>query len=124
MDAETSSARQEGWQSKARRKVDPLRVFAFDQIDLPLPMPSLELLFACDGGQHVLEKFIPSQQMDAILRSEALNLACAMLIETRKQIGSDANVQRPVGFAGEDVDAGLLHWRPACGEMDAETSSA
>jgi hypothetical protein len=55
---------------------------------------------------------------------EALRGSSSMLIEPRDEVGCHANVERPVFTTGEDVDAGLLHKRSACGGMDAETSSA
>jgi hypothetical protein len=101
-----------------------LGVLTLDQIDFPLPMPALELLFAGNGRVHVLKKFKANEMMDRILLGEAVNRVGAMLVEARDQIGRDSDVEGAVVTAGEDVDAGLLHKHRTCEGMDAETSSA
>ena len=37
------------FEAKTYGKVFPMGIFLFDQVDLPLPVPSLELLLARDG---------------------------------------------------------------------------
>jgi hypothetical protein len=73
---------------------------------------------------HVLELFESNETMDCIFSRESIHRAGAMLIDARKQIGRDSDVEGAVRTAGEDVNTGLLHKLPACGGMDAETSSA
>src|SRR4030095_3834173 len=121
---ETTPGRRSWRKPQPRRQIEPCRCLALEQIDLPLPVPALELPFASNSGLHVLEEFVPDEMMDRILFGEAVNGANAVLVEPGDQIGRDSDVNRTVGATGENVDARLLHRRRACGEMDAETSSA
>ena len=124
MDPETSSGRREWRKPESRREIDPVRIFAFDDVDLPLAVPALELLLARDGGMHVAEQLEPDERVNLIPRSEALHFAGAVLVESSYRVGCYADVQRAIWLACEDVDARLFHGRSECGAMDAETSSA
>src|SRR3990172_3850093 len=62
-------------QDLARRlveQVDPLRVHALDQPDLPQSAPFLELLLAPDGGLHRRMRLEIDEVVDAIFLGEAL----------------------------------------------------
>lgn len=86
-------------------EVHPIRILAFDQVDLPLPVPSLELLFAQDRPLHVAKLLEANQHVHAIIGGEAGQRFAAMLPQPRKQIGCHADVERAVSLAGEDIDA-------------------
>jgi len=124
MDAEASSAWRKWWQAEARREVEPLRILAFDQIDLPLPMPALQLLLPLDRLVHRAVQFKPHEPVHGIFRGEAWNAIATVLEEPGNQVRRNTDVQGAVLTAGEDIDARLLHRGRACGGMDAETSSA
>jgi hypothetical protein len=51
-----------------------LRVAAFDQGQLPVPIPLLDPLFPKDGGAHVFMHFEPDEAGDLVLGSEALGI--------------------------------------------------
>ncbi len=91
--------------AKAHRKVVPIGVLALDQVDLPLPMPALELLLASDGGRHVAKYFVSDQRVDAVALCEALDLAVSMLPQPSNEVRGYADVECAVARAGEDIDA-------------------
>jgi len=94
-------------QTKPDRKIMPIRVLAFDQVDLPLPVPALELLLAGDCRGHVAEHLVADEVADVVLTGKALRSAFPMLIKPREKVAGHANINRPVGLAGQDVDARL-----------------
>ena len=91
--------------SEIGREINPLRVIAFNQVDLPLAMPALQLLFAQDGAFHVPEQFVADEAMGAILARESGNGVGSVLMESRDKIGCDADVQHIARLAGQDIDA-------------------
>ena len=91
-------------QAQANRQVDPMRIAAFDQVDLPLAMPAFELLFAQDRWLHFAEQLEMHQAGDAIAAGKPLKRGIAVLRHARGQIGRHADVQCTVGCAGEDID--------------------
>jgi hypothetical protein len=97
------------WQTEGDRKVDPLRIVRFDEIDFPLSTPSLQLLLAQYRLLHRFAGFVADEPMYAISAGEAGQRICAMLHQPAKQIRGYANVERAIGLAGEDVDAWFLH---------------
>ena len=99
-------------------------ILAFDKVDLPLPMPALQLLLARYRFVHGFELFEADQTIDPVSGCETLHLAGSVLVKPADQIRGDANVQRSICATCEDVDARLFHGRLACEGMDAETSSA
>ena len=98
-------ARSKRWQAQPYRQVGPLRVALVDQIDLPLPMPALQLLLAQDRRFHLAEQFIVYEQVDGVLRGESRKRIVAMLPEPGDEVGGYADVDRAVGLARKDVDA-------------------
>lgn len=85
----------------------PIGVFALDQIDLPLPVPSFQLLFSCNGPQHVSEQLVSDQVGNAIPAGEARSAASTVFVEPADQIGGHTNIQRTARLAGKDVGARL-----------------
>ena len=86
-----------------------MRILAFNQIDFPLPMPTLELFFASDRVVHRAEELEAGEAVHGIFRREAFDAITAMLVKPGDQVGRDADVEGSVLSAGENVDAGLLH---------------
>jgi hypothetical protein len=100
-----------------------VRVVAFDQVDLPRPVPALQLLLAGDRAVHVAEPFEVDEAEYLVAGGEAFDDAAPVLVQAGEKVGGDADVQRTVRLAGEDVDAGLpVHrtfhstcgWRDGC----------
>ena len=83
----------------------PVGILAFNQVDLPLPVPALQLLLARDGGADIAELLEPDEAMDVVAACEALDLTVSMLPKSRDQIAGNADVKRAVRLAGKDVDA-------------------
>ena len=93
-------------QLQSGREIVPIRVVALNQIDLPLAMPVLQLLLACDRLFHGAKQFVAHQAMHRVLFCKAVDFAVSMLPKTSDKIARDADVKRAAGRAGEDVDAG------------------
>ena len=91
--------------TKAHPKVLPMRVGLLDQVDLPLSVPVLELLFSRDRGDHVTVHFKPGQPLDAMLLCKPRHGAFAVLPKPSNKVGCDANVERAARLAGEYVNA-------------------
>lgn len=102
-------------QPQPDRQIVPVRVIAPDQVDLPLPVPALELFLSRDGRNHIAEHFISDEAMDGISTGEAFDCVIPVLPQPRDQIAGDADIERPVRLAGEDIDA-----RVALNRHDAE----
>jgi hypothetical protein len=98
-------ARNQRWQTKPHRQVPPLRVLGVDEVDLPLPMPSLELLLAHDRPLHVAEHLEMDEAVDFVARGEAGEHSLAMLDKPLEQVRGDTDVDGTVVPAREDVDA-------------------
>ena len=94
-------------QPKADSQIMPIGVFAFNQIDLPLPVPVFEPLFAGDGGFHIAEKLISDEAVGFVSAGKAGNAAFAVLPQALDKVGGDTDIDGPVWLAGEDIDAGL-----------------
>ena len=87
-------------------------------------MPAFQLLLTSDRLVHRRELLEPYEPVNSVLCRETLHLPAPVLVEARDQVGSHADVDRPVFPAGKNVDARLPHGCIACEGMDAETSSA
>ena len=92
-------------QPNTNRQIDPLRVFRFNQIDLPLAMPVLQLFFARDRTRHIVEHFKPDEPVDSIFGRIAGGKFAAMLIKAREQVRRYADIQRAIRLAGQYIDA-------------------
>ena len=105
-------------QAKPDGEILPMPILAFEQIDLPLAVPALELLFASDGGDHVVEHFEMDEAMNFISLREAGNDVVAVLPEPRDEIGCDAEIQRSVVTVREEIDARIALELHATGNAD------
>ena len=92
-------------QTQANRKVSPNRITFVDQIDLPRPMPILQLFFAQYGAFHVAEHLKMDQPVNRIFRGMSWHRIAAMLPNASDQVRGHANVQRAVMLARKDIDA-------------------
>ena len=96
-------------QTQIDRQINPLRVFRFDQIDLPTAMPVFQLFLSRDRAGHVVEHFKADKAIYRILRRISGRQLVAVLVKALDQVGRYADVKRAIGLAGEYVDAGLFH---------------
>ncbi len=94
-------------EAKPNRQIMPVRVSSFDQIDLPLPVPAFELLFASDGVGHIAEHFKADKTVDTVSTGETFDRAIPVLPQARDEVAGHADIEGSVGFAGEDIDAGV-----------------
>ena len=91
--------------TKPHPKVFPVRVGLLDQVDLPLSVPVLELLFARDRGDHVAVHFKPDQPLDVVPFCKPRIGTFAVLPKPGHKVGRNANVERAARLAGEYVNA-------------------
>ena len=82
-----------------------MRVGLVDQVDLPRPVPVLELLFAGNRALHIAEHLEMNEHVNVVFRGVPRDRIVAMLPEPAEKIGGYADVKRAVGLAGKDVDA-------------------
>ena len=97
------------WQSQVYGQIDPLRVFGFDQVDLPTAMPVFQLFLSGDRAGHVVKHLKADKAIYRILRRISGRQFVAVLVQALDQVGRYTNVERAIGLAGEYVDAGLFH---------------
>jgi hypothetical protein len=95
-------------QTQAYGQVGPMRVKLVDQVDLPLPPPVFQLLFAVDRWLHLAKQLKMHKPINRIPGGEAGHHPIAMLPNARNQVRGHTNVERAIGLARKDVDAGLF----------------
>ena len=83
-----------GKSNEGRIQVLPFGIAAFDQLDLPLPPPSLDALFLGNGVGDVIELLIPDEPRHIVFGSEAGQHLVAMLPHPASQISGHAGVER------------------------------
>ena len=69
-----------------------MRVVALDQVDLPLPVPAFQLLFALDCELHLTEELIPHEVVDIVFRSKTGKRIVAMLPQAWDEVGCYSDV--------------------------------
>jgi hypothetical protein len=98
-------------QTKIYRQIDPLRVFRFNQIDLPLAVPVFQLLFARDRGHHIVKHFKSDEPIHSIFGCIAGGKIAAMLVKAIEQARRYADIQRTIRLVGQYIDARLFGFR-------------
>jgi len=93
-------------------KVAPMRVLPLDQVDLPGARPFLHGLLSLNGLADARKLLEPHELMHSIFPSEAGPLSSPVLLKAEDETAGDADVQRPSGFAGEDVNPVAAHGAP------------
>jgi hypothetical protein len=96
-------------QSPFDPQIPPLRVVPFNQVDFPLTVPVLQLLLPRNGVRHPVKRFGVDQADRAIIRRKTWCRPRAVLVQSRCDVGRDADVKRSALLAGENVSAGLSH---------------
>ena len=92
-------------QAQPHRQIRPMRIALVDQVDLPRPMPTLQLLLAHDRWLHVAEQLKVDKAMDGIARGESGERIVAMLPHSRDKIGRYTDVKRAVMPARQNINA-------------------
>ena len=87
---------------------DNMRIFGINQVDFPLTMPVLQLLFARNGSLHRAEQFKVDQPVNRIFGSMPRRKPAPMLRQSFQQVRSHADVERAVKLARKNIYARLL----------------
>src|SRR5215213_4456795 len=87
------------------RKVLPFRITLLDQLDLPLPAPTLHPFLGRDRLQRIIEGFGIDEAKHLLLPDESRAPALAVLDDALSQAVGDADVQSAAALARHDVDA-------------------
>ena len=91
----------------------PLWIFLLDQLQLPCPVPFLQLLLSRDRGQHVRVRFIVNQSMNPVLLCEPVHEVVLVFPRTLGQIAGNSDIKRAVLLARQNVDGRLpFHNQP------------
>jgi len=85
-------------------QIQPVGIIAFDQIDLPIPPPFLDLLFPQNGLNHLVVAFKPDKPIDAVLGCKTSRCLAFMLVNAPDNVVCDAEIERSVLAAGEEVE--------------------
>jgi hypothetical protein len=68
-------------------EVDPMRIVAFNQVDLPVSLPFLELLLAVKRSSRRLVNLKPYEPIDAIALGEAGDELFLVLPNPPREVG-------------------------------------
>jgi hypothetical protein len=101
-------ARPYRFKTQPRRHILPMRIMLVDKVDLPRPMPVLQLLLPRNGSDHVSKQFIMNKAIDRVFGRVPRRQVVAMLIDALGQVRGHAYVSRAVKFAGQNIDTGLF----------------
>jgi len=94
-------------------EVVPLRVLGLDKLNFPGSPPFLQPLLAGDCILSRLENFVVDEHLYAVLLGEALDCANPMFVNAARKVRGNADIERAVATAGEDIDEEqLLHPAP------------
>ncbi len=82
----------------------PQRVFRFDGVDFPFALPGFDGFLASDSIADVIEHFKIDEGLDVIFFGETVDDTLFMLEDSSRKIAGDAHIQRPIIFAGHDIN--------------------
>lgn len=110
-----------GTYREARRdfaeQISPMWVLFLDELALPIPPPSLQLLLARDRDGIVVERLPTNERVHAVAFGESRNKTLLMFNYAANEIVRYADVQRALWLACEDIDVKELD--PAVGPGSA-----
>ena len=89
---------------QAAIKFLPVRVHHLDEGDLAGTGPLLQGLFAGDGVADVEVVLVLDETLAAVAAGEALGGFGLVLVDAAGEVGRDADIERAVALACEDVD--------------------
>ena len=96
------------FQSQPNREINPMWIIGVDKVDLPLPVPILQLLFTGNGRRHIGKQFVMDKAIDGICRSMPWRKIITVLIHALGQIRRHADIRRSIQLVCEDICAGLF----------------
>src|SRR5260370_41908903 len=76
----------------------------FDQTNLPVASPFLQLLLTCDRILRRCENFHVDEAMHTVFLHEFRAMTASMLLKPLPKVVGDPDVKRSVSAAGEHVD--------------------
>ena len=88
-------------------EIGPLRVARFNQVDLPLPVPVLELFLTGNRVSHAVKGLGMNKPDHPVPGRETRRRTHPMLVNPRRKIRGYADIGRAPLLAGKDIDAGL-----------------
>ena len=86
-----AALRRQGWV-----KINPMRVFAFDQIDLPVTLPLLDLPFSEQCCLKTFMGFEPHETVNAVFGGKAGDGACFVLPNAARKFEGRTDVESPI----------------------------
>ena len=89
---------------KRRVQVEPVGIVRLDQPDLPVAAPFLDGFFARNGGCRVVVSLEPDETIDTVFGGEARKCFLFVLRYTPDEVFGDAEIQRSVLPAGDEID--------------------
>jgi hypothetical protein len=90
------------------RKIDPLRIFPFYQLNLPFSVPFLQLLFAGYSSYGIIENLKIDQIVNVVSFREASNDLQFVLVDAPNNIVRHTNIERSMFAACQDVNEELV----------------
>jgi hypothetical protein len=90
-------------------EIDPLRVVLFDQLDLPVALPTLDPPFTDHRRFQCVVTFEPDQPIDVVFCGEPWNSLHLMVPHPPNKIGGGPDVQGSVRFTREHLYK--KHWK-------------
>ena len=84
-------------------QIAPAGIHLGDQRVLPRARPALQFPFPCNGLAQRVVRFEIDELPDPVFRGMDAALAAAVLSGALLQVAGDADVDRRVGIAGQDV---------------------
>jgi hypothetical protein len=85
-------------------QVAPVRIIFFDLPRLPVAVPILQLLFACDCFLRRRERLHMDKAVHTIFLDEFQAATAAVLLKPGPHVVGNADIESPVFPAGENVD--------------------
>ncbi len=93
-------------QSQLFVEISPIRIQLFDQRQLPLPPPLLEILLPLNRRNHCWMHLIPGELIYAMRRCKAGD-NMVLCSHTAPEVGGNSDIQSSVATGGQNVDGGL-----------------
>src|SRR5688572_2012216 len=91
-----------------RIEVVPVRIPFFNQFDLPVAAPFLQVLLTSDGRHHIVAYLEVDQCMNLILLRETIYRVGFVLPDALCEITRHASIKSAIPFAGKYVHARKL----------------
>src|ERR1051325_4233260 len=89
---------------QGRVEIGPMRVFAFNQIDLPVTLPLLDLPFPNQRRLKAFMGFEPHETAHAVSGRKAGDGACLVLPNAAREFECRTDIESPIRFGGEQID--------------------